>query len=135
MPAPYAGGCQCGQVRYEITAEPLRTTGCHCLECQKQSGSAFGLALHVRPGDMRVKGRVKSHTRIADSGKPMTGVFCPDCGVRLYNIPGVEHDLWLVKPGTLDDTSRVRPERLVWTRRKQPWVRIPDGVRTFPDDG
>ena len=51
----------------------------------------------------------------ADSGKPMTGIFCPSCGVRIYNIPSVDHDVYLLKPGTLDDTGGLQPERMVWT--------------------
>jgi len=128
MPAPYSGGCQCGQVRYEITAEPLKLTACHCRECQKQSGSAFGMGLWIASGDLRVRGRLKSYTRTADSGKPMTGVFCPECGVRLYHIPSYDQDIYLLKPGTLDDTKGLRPTRMVWTRRKQPWVVIPDDI-------
>lgn len=124
MPAPYPGGCQCGQARYEITAEPIKTTACHCMECQRQSGSAFGLALWVKSGDLRVTGKLKSYTRIAESGKPITGVFCPECGVRIYNIPSYDQDVYLLKPGTLDDTAGVRPERMVWARRKQPWLEI-----------
>lgn len=131
MPAPpLTGRCQCGAVTYEIIGAPLKVTGCHCLECQKQSGSAFGLALWVRPGDLRVRGKVKSHTRIADSGRPITGVFCPGCGVRLYNIPSYDEDVFLLKPGTLDDTSWIRPERMVWLRRKQPWVALPGDIET-----
>ena len=128
MPTPYSGGCQCGNIFYEITAEPIKTTACHCTECQTQSGSAFGMALWVKSGDLRVKGAPKSYTRIADSGKPMTGIFCPNCGVRIYNIPSVDHDVYLLKPGTLDYTGGRRPERMVWTRRKQPWLDIPNDI-------
>ena len=129
-PLPLTGRCQCGGVSYTITGTPLRVTGCHCLECQKQSGSAFGLALWVKPGDLRLKGTVKSHTRIADSGRPITGVFCPGCGNRIYNIPSYEEDVFLLKPGTLDDTAWLRPERMVWLRRKLPWVEIPHDIAT-----
>ena len=58
----------------------------------------------------------------------MTGIFCPNCGVRIYNIPSVDHDVYLLKPGTLDYTGGRRPERMVWTRRKQPWLDIPNNI-------
>lgn len=48
MPAPYTGGCQCGSVRYVLTSEPLRVAACHCTECQRQSGSAFGMSMSVK---------------------------------------------------------------------------------------
>jgi len=41
MVAPYTGGCQCGQIRYEIRAEPLTLYACHCKECQKQSSECL----------------------------------------------------------------------------------------------
>ena len=125
---PLTGRCQYGRVRYEIIGAPLKITACHCVECQKQSGGAFGMALWVKSGDLRIKGKPKSFTRTADSGNPMTGVFCPDCGERLYNIPSSNQDVYLLKPGTEDDTSGVRPERMVGMRRKQHWLDIPNDI-------
>jgi len=46
------GGCQCGTIRYRLTAEPLMLYICHCSDCQKQSASAFGMSLRMRPGDI-----------------------------------------------------------------------------------
>jgi Glutathione-dependent formaldehyde-activating enzyme len=47
VPAPYTGGCQCGSVRY-VLAEPIRLAACHCKECQRKSGSAFGMSMPVK---------------------------------------------------------------------------------------
>ena len=47
---PLAGGCQCGAIRYAITAEPGPIYVCHCRECQKQSASAFGISVSVPGG-------------------------------------------------------------------------------------
>jgi hypothetical protein len=68
MPAPYTGGCQCGSVRYVLTTEPLRVAACHCTECQRQSGSAFGMSMPVKKGSVTVSGFTKQFTRTADSG-------------------------------------------------------------------
>ena len=86
------------------------------------------MALWVKGGDLRIKGKPKSFTRTADSGNPMTGVFCPDSGLRLYNIPSSDQDVYLLKPGTEEETSGVRPERMVCMRRKQHWLDIPDDI-------
>jgi hypothetical protein len=74
MPAPYGGGCQCGAVRYVLTAEPIRTVACHCKECQRQSGSAFGMSMIVPETSLTVTGLTKCFTRIADNGNQNTGV-------------------------------------------------------------
>src|SRR5882757_2277952 len=100
MPAPYTGGCQCGAVRYVLTAEPIRVAACHCKECQRQSGSAFGMAMPVKKDSL-----TKQVTRVADSGNEVTGVFCPECGVRIFHVLESAPDLLSLKPGTLDDTS------------------------------
>jgi len=128
MPAPYPGGCQCGSVRYELTAEPIRLVACHCKECQRQSGSAFGMSMLVREDSLAVTGTTKRFTRIADSGNENTGVFCPECGVRIYHIPRYAQDVLVLKPGTLDDTRWLRPAYFVWTKSAQGWVPVPDGI-------
>lgn len=81
-----------------------------------------------KSGDLGIKGKPKNFARTADSSNPMTGVFCPDCGVRLYNIPSSDQDVYLSKPGTEDETSGVRPERMVCMRHKQHWLDIPDDI-------
>ncbi len=128
MPAPYTGGCQCGAVRYTLSAEPIRLVACHCRECQRQSGSAFGMSMQVPEKSLSVSGPTRRFTRIADSGNENTGVFCPDCGVRIYQIPQYVKDVLVLKPGTLDDTSWLKPSYFVWMKSAQGWVIVPDGV-------
>ena len=68
MPAPYTGGCQCGNVRYTLKGEPLRLYACHCTACQQQSGSAFGMSMIMDKKSVEIKGELKSFVRTADSG-------------------------------------------------------------------
>ena len=131
MPAPYRGGCQCGLVRYELSGEPIRLVACHCKECQRQSGSAFGMSMLVREDALRVTGQTKRFTRIADSGNENTGVFCPECGVRVYQIPRYVAGVLVLKPGTLDDTSWLRPSHFVWMKSAQGWVPVPENVKAL----
>ena len=128
MPASYTGGCQCGSVRYVLTTQPIRLAACHCTECQRQSGSAFGMSMLVNKDSLTVTGLTKQFTRIADSGNEVTGVFCPECGVRIYHVLKSAQDVLSLKPGTLDDTSWLRPGYFVWMRSAQGWVPVPDGV-------
>ena len=128
MPAPYTGGCQCGSVRYVVTTEPLRLIACHCKECQRQSGSAFGMAMPVKKDSLTVTGLTKQVTRIGDSRNEVTGVFCPECGVRIYHVLTSAPDLVSLKPGTLDDTTWLRPGAFIWMKSAQGWVPVPHGV-------
>jgi hypothetical protein len=131
MPLPYTGGCQCGSVRYVLTTEPMRLVVCHCKECQRQSGSAFGMSMLVKKDSLTVSGVMKQFTRIADSGNEVTGAFCPECGVRIHHGLKSVPDVLSLKPGTLDDTSWLRPRYFIWLKSAQNWISVPDGVETF----
>ncbi len=132
MKDPREGGCQCGQVRYRIEADPLALGICHCTECQRQSGSAFGMSLIVPVESFRLlSGVPKVFSRSAASGNHIDCYFCPDCGTRIYHDPESMKGSLNIKAGTLDDTSWLEPAFQVWTRSKQPWVVVPDGLRSF----
>jgi len=133
MVQPLEGGCQCGAVRYRIEAEPLGLAACHCRECQRQSGSAFGLSLDVPKGAVRLlSGELRVFTTVADSGRTKHCAFCPACGTRIYHDGETSTS---IKAGTLDDPTGLEPRAHYWTSSKHAWVAIPDGVPTYPDDG
>jgi hypothetical protein len=127
------GGCQCGQVRYRLEGEAIELTVCHCRECQRQSGSAFGMSLSIPASALEIlRGTVRFFDVICDSGRTKSCAFCPNCGTRIYHRTDAGIS---IKAGTLDDTSGLRPTAHYWTSRKQPWVAIADDVCSFPDDG
>ncbi len=126
------GGCQCGAVRYRIRGEPLALGVCHCTECQRQSGSAFGMSLVVRKEDFELaSGELRDFTRTSDSGRPVRCAFCPTCGTRIFHEPRYLEGVLNVKPGTLDDTSGLAPTLQIWTSRKQGWVVLREDVQRF----
>ena len=118
------GGCQCGEIRYAVEAAQIETlNACHCRECQRQSGSAFGLSLTAAPAGLRIlQGQPRIWTRIAESGAANRAHFCPTCGVRLYHDGGEGGDWVSIKAGTLDEASRLVPVGHIWTRSALPWV-------------
>jgi hypothetical protein len=135
MQLPLTGACQCGAVRYEITAEPSAVYACHCRDCQRHTGSAFSLSLvapraavRVTAGTAKLWERPASHTA---SGTPTTCVLCGECGARLYHLPSRNSAVAIVKPGTLDDVSWLAPIGHIWTKSAQPWVKIPPGMVVF----
>ena len=132
MRLPLSGGCQCGGVRYEITAKPLTVYVCHCTECQRQSGSAFALSLAVaRDALAVVKGAPAKWRRVVASERVIWCFFCSDCGARLFHNPEHNPKATIVKPGTLDDTTWLKPMGHIWTRSAQPWVRIPPDMVNY----
>lgn len=130
---PLTGGCQCCAVRYELKATPLPPIICHCKECQKQSASAFGMTLPVLRRDLNLlSGDLREWRRLADSGRQLACYFCPQCGTRLYHSSSMGPEFWHLKPGTLDDTSRLEPVAQVWTESAQPWLKLAGELTSFP---
>jgi hypothetical protein len=130
MKLPQTGGCQCGKVRYEITAAPRAIYTCHCTACQHWSGSAFSIVVLVDDAAFRLSGaEPRPIRRIADSGRVVGRLVCPECGSWLCNATGDGGRR--VRAGTLDDVSWVRPTTHFWIRSKQPWVILPEGGETF----
>jgi hypothetical protein len=121
-------------VRYRIEGEPLGLAVCHCTACQRQSGSAFGMSLAVANDSFRLlAGSLKTFTVVCDSGRTKHCAFCPECGTRIHH--RTDDVALSIKAGTLDDTAWLAPAAHYWTDKKQPWVRIPNGIPCFPDDG
>ena len=128
------GGCQCGAVRYRFDGATLDLAVCHCTDCQRQSGSAFGMSLWIPAEAFHLlSGSLKFFEVVCDSGRIKACAFCPRCGTRIYH--RTDEAGISIKAGTLDDTSSLRPTSHYWTKRKQPWVHVPEGTASFPDDG
>jgi hypothetical protein len=123
------GGCQCGRVRYRVVGDPVLLAVCHCTECQRHSGGAFGMSMLVMASNVTVNGELKSFARTSDSGRKVESYFCPECGTRIYTIPSQAPGMLSLKPGTLDDTSGLRPGLHVWTSSKQDWYEVPHGAK------
>jgi hypothetical protein len=118
-------------VRYRITVEPLLLVACHCKECQRQSGSAFGMSLVVPKPGFAVQGQLKLFERTSDKGRLLRCFFCPECGTRIHHEPSYGAPVCNVKAGTLDDTSWLEPKLHTWVQSKQPWTLIPEGIPTL----
>jgi hypothetical protein len=132
MPAPFTGRCLCEAVHFRVTEEPLTIYACHCTDCQKRSGSAFGLSMWVNRSAIEVtKGEPATHTSTSAQGKVRIGKICGQCGTRMWSEPPKHPDLAVMRPGILDDTTWVRPVAHIWTRSAQPWFVFPEGVPKY----
>lgn len=128
-----SGGCLCGAVRYECNAEPLGTAICHCTQCQNVSGSAFSVNVVVPAPSLTWQGQsLASYADKGESGKPLSRKFCRNCGSSLATETEALPGAIIIKAGTLDDKSWLKPNYHLWTNSAQPWVRIEPGATTFP---
>ena len=129
--APYSGGCLCSALRYRVTAEPLTIYACHCTDCQRRTGSAFALSMVVPRESVVLEQGVPVEYRVPmPDGRIKTGKACANCSTRLWGEPVKAPAIVIIQPGTLDDTSWVRPVAHIWTRSAMPGtVFAPDAVK------
>ena len=130
--AEIEGGCLCGAVRYSTTAKPVLVGVCHCRDCQKFTGSAFGFLVRVPRAAFALRGPVKTFSKPADSGRPILRLFCPECGSSIAEEPGSRPELVILNGGTLDDPDAVTPAMQIYCDRELSWVRLADDMRRFP---
>ncbi len=126
-----SGGCLCGQVRYSAEAEPAFVGVCHCRNCQKQAGSAFSIVVAIPKRAFSVEGTLKTYADRGDSGKAVSRRFCPECGSPILSEAEALPDLAVIKAGTLDDTSWLKPTMEIYCDSAQNWVRLGGNLQRF----
>ena len=131
MSVPREGGCACGAVRYRLTSEPLFVHCCHCLNCQRQTGSAFVVNLLLEADRVELTSGDPQPVDVPrDDGSTQQVWRCPGCQVAVYSrytSPRVR----FVRGGTLDEPRAITPDVHIFTRSKVDWVRLPEGVPAF----
>jgi hypothetical protein len=128
--------CHCGQLRLEVEGDPFVVSLCHCLACQRRTGSAFGMQAAFRPDQVQLAGRHSDYTRISDEadGKEHVFHFCPDCGSQVFYTEPTEPDLIVVSVGAFADPSFPPPTESGYDSRRHPWVGLPATVeRSAPE--
>ena len=126
------GGCSCGAVRYRLTHEPLIVHCCHCLNCQRQTGSAFVINLLIEADRVDVSGELRPVDVPRDDGSAQRIYRCPTCQVAVFSEYGWP-EVRFVRGGTLDEPSAVKPDVHIYTRSKLPWVELPADTPAFAE--
>ena len=122
--------CSCGQLRVEATGEPVRVSMCHCLACQRRSGSAFAIQARFPADRVQIAGRYNDHVRVSDDGDERTFHFCPDCGSTVFYTAGEMSDLIAIAVGAFADPSFPPPVVSVYESRRHPWVVVPETIES-----
>ena len=118
--------CSCGRLRLEATGDPVRISICHCLDCQRRTGSVFAAAARYPSEDVTISGDSKEFTRVADSGNRITFFFCPNCGSTVHYRIDNQPDLTAITLGAFADPGFPSPTVSVYEDRRHPWVKVPD---------
>lgn len=123
------GACLCGNVTYSSAVEPVAQAICHCLDCQKQTGTAFSMVVGLAESDLEVTGSSHAiYSTIGDTGNGVDRHFCSNCGSPIYSAPKAMPGFAFLKAGTLDDTSWLKPTTNIYCETAQPWVTIDENM-------
>lgn len=123
--------CSCGRLTVEVEGDPVRVSMCHCLACQRRTGSPIAVQARFPRAAVTLRGRSASSTRIGDSGAGIVFSFCPECGATVcYRQDGVP-DLVAIPVGAFADPAFPPPTVSVYEARRHPWLRVPEDVDRF----
>ena len=125
--------CSCGQLRIEVEGEPRGIGICHCLACQRRTGSVFS-ALASFAAPFKVFGKATEYVRVGDRGTRFQFRFCPVCGTTVFHTEEGRDDYASVAVGAFADAGFPAPRVSVYDSRRHPWVQLPPGTIAFETD-
>jgi hypothetical protein len=131
MSEVYKGGCACGDVRYEISGEPVFQNHCQCRDCQQESGTGHGSFLTFMRDGVKLTGAATHWDIVADSGNVKTRAFCPTCGSPLYLTFKAMPQFMAVNAASLDDPARFKPHAVTYASRGHAWDKLDPALQSF----
>ena len=124
--------CSCGQLSLALDGEPRLVSACHCLACQRRTGSALGwVAFYPETQIIDRHGKASHFARVAESGATLTYDFCPNCGSTVSWTRDTQPGLLAVAVGAFADPNFPPPARLVWAESRQDWLELPGDLPRF----
>jgi hypothetical protein len=114
--------CSCGSVTATTPEEPIRVVACHCLECQRRTGSPFGVSAWFKSEDVETKGETTSYQRISPANRAVHFNFCPKCATTLFYTADLRPGLTALPIGTFDDPHFPAPVRSLWEKSRHDWI-------------
>lgn len=126
------GGCQCGAIRYRLTAKPIWIGHCHCRMCQRSHGAPVVTWAGTPPGHFEITNGTLRYYRSSDRARRG---FCAKCGTHIAWVPDVEADeapAIELALATFDHPETLIPTTHAWYDSAMPWLPIDDGLPRFP---
>ena len=120
--------CACGGLQVHCSGEPGLVSLCHCRECQRRTGSTYGIAAFFTRENVTIEGAFSDWSRPSDRGFDVVHHFCPTCGGTVWWEPARLPDLVAVAVGAFADPSFPAPAQSVYIHHRHPWVMTAEGV-------
>jgi hypothetical protein len=119
--------CSCGQLKATVSEAPIRISICHCLACQRRTGSVFGVQARFPRGSVKVEGRSSQYVRMGDEGGKAVFHFCPSCGATVHYGSGGDDSIG-IPVGAFAEPDFPAPTVSVYEERMHGWVGLPANV-------
>jgi hypothetical protein len=124
--------CGCGRLTVVAPGPSPAVVACHCLACQRRTGSVQGVVAYYPQAALTIAGEATRFVRPAHSGADFESFFCPTCGSTVYMRAGKHPGLVGVAVGAFGDPAYPPPVRSVWEDTRHGWTGTPDGIPHFP---
>jgi hypothetical protein len=131
MTKPITGGCACGAIRYECTAEPVAGLHCQCRDCQRSSGTGHLSVMIVPKKAVTLRGEPTYYETVAENGDTVRRGFCPDCGSPVIGFYSGRPDVVGLPAGSLDDPGRFNPSFVIFAASATAWDVMDPALRAF----
>lgn len=124
--------CSCGQLSAEVSGKPVRVSICHCLACQRRTGSVFGQQARFLRAQVTLSGISTEYVRVGDEGSRIRFHFCPTCGSTVYYEPEGLEEYLAIPVGAFADPGFPTPSISVYECRMHQWVVPPPDAEHIP---
>ncbi len=116
--------CSCGQLSATVGGEPIRVSVCHCLACQRRTGSIFGVQARYPRSAVVISGRSQAYVRRGESGADLTFHFCPLCGATVHYVLAAAPDIVGIPVGAFADPTFPAPQISFYEAHHHPWLSV-----------
>lgn len=104
-----SGSCLCGAVSCSGGVTIKMTMNCHCTDCRKVTGAAYGTLLFMAEDELTISGELQSYHHKSDRGSDLTKLFCGICGSQMFTRNSARPGLIGVRAGQIDQTELIQP--------------------------
>ena len=124
--------CACGGLQAALSGGPDFVVACHCLECQRRTGSVFGVGAYFPRAAVKPLGNYRTYCRTGSSGHEVRFHFCERCGSTVFWDLDIRPHHIGVAVGTIGEPSYPHPIRSVWEETRHSWVEFTCELGRYP---
>ena len=126
------GRCQCEKISYSFKHSKLISAHhCHCLDCQRATGSGKATIMIVPKKHVRLDGELKYFEVKGSSGSHIRRGFCENCGSGILSYAKEVPHILYIKAGTLDDSSWLKIDSNFFTDSSHDWNEPSEAPKSF----